>query len=141
MKKIFKDNNLYIVLPSKVEEEKFIQNPQDVTIVNKTEDNCYLDFLTNEEIYVFNRDELSNNKKYIGVFNGDLTMMRNYIFSLKTDHIKNTDNYMELIRSVDSEYEKSTLEKIIYFLKEEIQNLEYTKTRKITRGRRKIRKK
>lgn len=141
MKQIFKDNNIYIVLPSKVEEEKFIQNPQDVTIVNKTEDNCYIDFLTNEEIYVFNRDELLEDKKYIGVFNGDLTTLRNYIFSLKTDHIKNTDNYMELIRSVDSEYEKSTLEKIIYFLKEEIQNLEYTKTRKITRGKRKIRKK
>ena len=141
MKQIFKDNNIYIVLPSKVEEEKFIQNPQDVTIVNKTEDNCYIDFLTNEEIYVFNRDELSNNKKYIGVFNGDLTMMRNYIFTLKTDHIKNTDNYMELIRSVDIEYKKENLEKILYFLREEIQNLEYSKTRKITRGRRKIRKK
>lgn len=141
MKQILKDNNLYIVLPSKVEKEKFIQNPQDVTIVNKTEDNCYIDFLTNEEIYVFNRDELLEDKKYIGVFNGDLTTLRNYIFSLKTDHIKNTDNYMELIRSVDSEYEKSTLEKIIYFLKEEIQNLEYTKTRKITSGKRKIRKK
>ena len=104
MKQMFKDRNLYIVLPSKVEEDKFIQNPQNVTIVNKTKDNCYIDFLTNQEIYVFNRDELLEDKKYIRVFPGDIITLRNYIFSLKTDHIKNIDRYMESIRSIDLEY-------------------------------------
>ena len=141
MKQMFKDNNLYIVLPSKVEEDKFIQNPLDITIVNKNKDNCYVDFLNNQEIYVFNRDELLEDKKYIRVFPGDITTLRNYIFSLKTDHIKNIDSYMESIRSIDSEYTQESLEKILQFLKEEIHNLDYSKTRKIARAKRKIKRK
>lgn len=141
MEKKYKDNNIYVVLPSKVEEDKFIQKPQDVAIVNKNINNSYIDVLTNEEIYEFNRDELTKEKKYIRVFNGDLTTLRNYIFSLNTGHIKNIDGYMEVIRSIDFEYNQETLEKISSYLREEIKNIDYPKTRKITRAKRKIRKK
>lgn len=141
MEKKYKDNNIYVVLPSKVEEDKFIQKPQDVAIVNKNINNSYIDVLTNEEIYEFNRDELTKEKKYIRVFNGDLTTLRNYIFSLNTGHIKNIEGYMEVIRSIDFEYNQETLEKISSYLREEIKNIDYPKTRKITRAKRKIRKK
>lgn len=141
MEQKLKDNNLYIVLPSEVDGDKFIQKPKNITIVNKNEENSYIDFLTNEEIYVFNRDELTEDKKYIRVFNGDLTTLRNYIFSLNTGHIKNINGYMEAMRSIDFEYAQETLEKTLSFLREEIHNIEYTKTRKISRGKRKVRKK
>lgn len=141
MEKKIKDNRLYVALPSEVDGYKFIQKPKNITIVNKNEENSYIDFLTNEEIYVFNRDELTEDKKYIRVFNGDLTTLRNYIFSLNTGHIKDINGYMEVLKSIAFEYNQETLEKILYFLREEIHNIEYTKTRKITTAKRRIRKK
>ena len=38
MKQIYSDNNLYVVLPSKIVEDKFVQQPQDITIVNKNKE-------------------------------------------------------------------------------------------------------
>ena len=48
---------------------------------------------------------------------------------------------MEAIRSVDAEYELETLEKILEFLREEVCNIEYSKTKKIASTKRRIRKK
>lgn len=137
MKKI-NDEDLYVVLPSKIEEDKFIQKPQDITIVNKNKNNNYIDIITNEEIFVFNRDILTEEKKYIMIFPGDITSLRNYMFSLKSDHIKNIDSYIQAIRSVDIEYKQETLVNILNFLKEEIENIDYTKTKKISKVKKRI---
>lgn len=141
MENRYNSNNLFIILPSKVEEQKIVQNPNDITIVTKDKQNNYIDIFTNEEIYVFQREALQPEKKYIRVFRDDFTQLSNFVFSLKTDFIEDTKLYMELIMSIKSEYTKEELEKIMFIIKKEIYNFKCTQTRKMPKSKMKILKK
>ena len=141
MDKKYLNENIYVGLPSKIEENNFVQKPNDITIIKKDEQNNYIDIFTKEEIYVFQRDELNIDKKYIRVFRDDFTLLSNFVFSLKTDYIKDTKIYMELVMSIKSEYTLEELEKILSNIKKEIYNIKYPQTRKITTAKKRIRKK
>ena len=141
MDKKYLNENIYVGLPSKIEENNFVQKPKEVTIITKDEKNNYIVILNDEEIYVFERDELKSDKKYIGVFKNDLTSLANYVFSLKTDYIKDLEVYMHMVMSIKSEYTYEELENIINYIRSEIYNFDYTKTRKITTAKRRIRRK
>ena len=132
MKEKYNNDNLFVVLPSIIKNNKIIQNPNDITIVQKEENNYYINVFNKEKVYYFNKDKLNEGIKYIGVFKNDLTSLSNYIFSLHSDNIKNLDLYVKVIKSIKPEYTNEDLEFIISFLQKEIQNIEYIKEKKLT---------
>lgn len=144
MKEKYKNMDLYVAIPSKLDienENKMIQNPNDITIIEKTKEYTFIDVFNNEEILVFCQDELKYENKYIGVFRDDCVNLSGYMYSIKTDYLQNLNEYMEVLRSINTEYTQEELEKIKKFLKKETKNLNYTKTKKITKGKRRIIKK
>ena len=144
MKEKYKNIDLYVAIPSKLDIEtqnRMIQNPNDITILERTKENNFIDIFSNEEIYVFCQDELKYENKYIGVFREDCINLSGYMYSIKTDYLQNLNEYMEVLRSINLEYTQEQLEKIKKFLKKETKNLNYIKTKKITKGKRRIIKK
>lgn len=143
MKNKFNNENVYVVFPSIINEDKFLQDPIEISLAKRHTLDSYIDIFNDEELYYINNgEELLKDKKYINVFKNDCTQLSNYVFSLKTDHIKDLDAYMKLIRSIKSTYNDEELRTIISILKEEIKNIDYVKTKKTSKGkiRRKIKR-
>lgn len=148
MKDSYLVKNLYIAIPSQLKEDSIsmIQNPTNITILEKTEDNIFKDVFTQEEIKNFDINKLNKEDyqtKYVHVFKRDIVRLKNYFYSMKTDYIKDTEKLTKYILDNSNEYSIKELLNMYRFLISEVHNFEFQKTTKIksTKLKKRTRKK
>ena len=144
MKKSYLKNQLYIAMPSKLDENDsniLVQNPKDITVLHLNEENKFIDLTDNQEVVFFEIFKLDANKKYIDVFRNDCDLFVNYIYSFKTDNLEVTDTFRKILFDNKNYFTEENIKFIIEFLKSESANYYYLRTKKIKKGKRRIRKK
>ena len=135
MDKLYGLEELYVAFPSIINEKEFYQNPNNVMILKEENGYDLIDIFTGEEVYIFKRDELKIDKKYIGVFSFDCQKLLGYIYSFNTEHVNDIETLSKFMFKNGKKYSIEELNQLLIFFKQEVPKIAYKKIKRISKKR------